>query len=106
MEYKFTVANFDTEVLGSNIPVLVDLYADWCGPCKMMGPVVAEMAEKFEGKIKVGKLNVDNDGAIAQKYGVASIPTFLFFQDGKVVEKAIGAMSSDDLEALINQVLL
>ena len=106
MEYKFTAANFDAEVLGSDIPVLVDLYADWCGPCKMMGPVVAEMAEKYDGKIKVGKLNVDDDGAVAQKYGVASIPTFLFFQGGKVVETAIGAMSSDDLEALIQQVLL
>lgn len=105
MEYKFTESNFKSEVLESEIPVLMDLYADWCGPCKMMGPVVAEMAEKFEGKIKVGKLNVDNDGAIAQQYGVASIPTFLFFKGGEVVEKAIGAMSSDDLEALIQQVI-
>ncbi|MBQ7359236.1 MAG: thioredoxin [Lachnospiraceae bacterium] len=106
MEYKFTAANFETEVLGSDIPVLVDLYADWCGPCKMMGPVVAEMAEKYDGKIKVGKLNVDDDGAIAQRYGVASIPTFLFFKGGQVVETAIGAMSTDDLDALIMQVLL
>ena len=72
MEYKFTTANFDQEVLASHIPVMVDFYADWCGPCKMMGPVVEKMAEKFAGKVKIGKLNVDDEGAIAQKYREAA----------------------------------
>lgn len=105
MEYKFTEANFQSEVLESDIPVLVDFYADWCGPCKMMGPVVAAMAEKFDGKMKIGKLNVDDDGEVAQKYRVASIPTFIIFKNGEPVANYLGSMSADDLEAKLNQVL-
>ncbi len=105
MEYKFTEANFQNEVLESDIPVLVDFYADWCGPCKMMGPVVAAMAEKFDGKMKIGKLNVDDDGAVAQKYRVASIPTFIIFKNGEPVANYLGSMSADDLEEKLNQVL-
>lgn len=105
MEYKFTEANFEKEVLESEIPVLVDFYADWCGPCKMMGPVVDKMAEKFEGKMKIGKLNVDDDGAIAQKYRVASIPTFIIFKGGEPVANYLGAMSAESLEEKLNQVL-
>lgn len=105
MEYKFTTDNFQKEVLESEIPVLVDFYADWCGPCKMMGPVVEKMAEKFDGKVKVGKLNVDDAGAIAQQYRVASIPTFIFFKDGQVVETSVGAMSAGALEEKLNKLL-
>lgn len=105
MEYKFTEANFQKEVLESEIPVLVDFYADWCGPCKMMGPVVEQMAEKFEGKMKIGKLNVDDAGAVAQKYRVASIPTFIIFKNGEPVANYLGAMSEEELESHLNAVL-
>lgn len=105
MEYKFTEANFQQEVLESEIPVLVDFYADWCGPCKMMGPVVEAMAEKFEGKMKIGKLNVDDAGAVAQKYRVASIPTFIIFKNGEPVANYLGAMSEEELEAHLNAAL-
>ena len=79
MEYTFTAANFEEEVLQSELPVLVDFYADWCGPCKMMGPVVEKCAEAYAGKMKIGKLNVDDNMAIAQKYRVVSIPHFIVF---------------------------
>ena len=75
MEYKFTSANFETEVLKSELPVLVDFFADWCGPCKMMAPIVESLAESYEGKVKVGKLNIDDEMEIAQRYRVMSIPT-------------------------------
>ncbi len=77
MEYKFTEENFDAEVLKSDIPVLVDFYADWCGPCKMMMPVVEKLAETYDGKVKVGKVNSDENNQLAAKYGIMSIPSFL-----------------------------
>ena len=98
MEYKFTSANFEEEVLNSEIPVLVDFYADWCGPCKMMAPIVESLAESFDGKVKVGKLNIDEEMDIAQKYRVMSIPTFIVFKGGQALETSVGAMSKDDLE--------
>lgn len=97
MEYKFTTANFEEEVLKSDIPVLVDFYADWCGPCKMMGPVVEKLAEELAGKIKIGKCNVDENMALAQKYRVASIPNFIVFKGGQPVANYLGAMSEDEL---------
>lgn len=103
---KFTTANFEAEVLKSDIPVLVDFYADWCGPCKMMGPIVEKLAEKYEGKVKIGKLNVDENMEIAQKYRVASIPTFIFFEKGEAVETAMGAMSAKMLEEKVKMMLL
>ena len=103
---KFTTANFEAEVLKSDIPVLVDFYADWCGPCKMMGPIVEKLAEKYEGKVKIGKLNVDENMEIAQKYRVASIPTFIFFEKGEAVETAMGAMSAKVLEEKVKMMLL
>ena len=105
MEHKFTTENFEEEVLKSDIPVLVDFYADWCGPCKMMAPVVEKMAEEFEGRIKVGKLNTDENMQIAQQYRIVSIPTFMVFQDGKVSESWLGAMSAADLQDKLEQVL-
>jgi thioredoxin 1 len=92
MEKQFTQDNFTEEVLGSNVPVMVDFYADWCGPCKMMGPMVKKLANQYDGKIKIGKLNVDEQPSLAAQYGVSSIPNFVFFKDGKVVDQAIGAM--------------
>lgn len=100
---KFDSTNFQSEVLESAIPVLVDFYADWCGPCKMMAPLVEKMAEKYEGKMKIGKLDVEESMDIAQKYRVMNIPTFIFFENGAVVETHIGGMSAADLEAKIQQ---
>lgn len=97
MEYKFTVANFEEEVLNSELPVLVDFYADWCGPCKMMAPIVERVAEEYEGKLKVGKCNTDENMPLAQKYRIASIPTFMIFKGGEPVATFMGAMSADDL---------
>lgn len=105
MELKITEQNFDTEVLQSSQPVLVDFYADWCGPCKMMAPVVAELAESYEGKCKVGKCNVDENGALAQKYGVMSIPNFIIFKNGQAVANIVGAVSRSRLEEEIEKAL-
>mgnify|MGYP004552187339 CR=1 FL=1 len=105
MEYTFTVANFEEEVLHSEIPVLVDFYADWCGPCKMMGPVVEKCAEAYAGKMKIGKLNVDENMAIAQKYRVVSIPHFIVFKNGEPAVTFGGAMSEADFRQKLDQVL-
>ena len=102
MEYKFTVDNFEVEVVQSDIPVLVDFYADWCNPCKMMGPVVAKMAAEFEGKVKVGKCNVDDNMTIAQKYRIASIPAFIIFKNGEVANKTVGVVSKTEIEQILN----
>lgn len=103
MEYKFTVANFEEEVLRSELPVLVDFYADWCGPCKMMAPVVEKIAEEYDGRIKVGKCNTDENMPLTQKYRVSNIPTFMIFKEGQAVATFIGAMSADDLRDRIEE---
>lgn len=105
MEFKFTEQNFETEVLQSDVPVLVDFYADWCGPCKMMAPVVEKLAEEMAGQAKVGKLNVDDEGALAQQYRVVSIPTFLIFKNGEVVDTMVGAMSAAALKEKLMKVI-
>ncbi len=83
----------------------MDFYADWCGPCKMMAPIVESLAESFDGKVKVGKLNIDEEMDIAQKYRVMSIPTFIVFKGGQALETSVGAMSKDDLEKKLQKVL-
>ena len=98
----FTTENFDAEVLQAKGAVLVDFYADWCGPCKMMSPIVEQMEKVFEGRLKVGKLNVDDNQDIAMKYGVMSIPSFLFFKDGALVETFVGAMPADAFQAKLS----
>ncbi|MEF2616843.1 MAG: thioredoxin [Lachnospiraceae bacterium] len=106
MEYTFTAANFEEEVLQSELPVLVDFYADWCGPCKMMGPVVEKCAEAYAGKMKIGKLNVDDNMAIAQKYRVVSIPHFIVFKNGEPAVTFGGAMSEADFRQKLDQALM
>ncbi len=88
----FTDGNFDAEALKSDIPVIVDFWAAWCGPCKMIAPIIEDLAGEYEGKVKVGKLDVDENQQTAIKYGVRSIPTVLFLKSGKVVETIIGAV--------------
>ncbi|PXV85306.1 thioredoxin [Lachnotalea glycerini] len=90
--------NFDEEVLKSNLPVLVDFYAEWCGPCKMMGPVVEAIANEVEGLAKVGKIDVDESRVIASKYNVMSVPTFMIFKNGSLEETVVGAVSKDVLK--------
>ncbi|VAW13604.1 Thioredoxin [hydrothermal vent metagenome] len=97
-----TEKNFDSEVLKSDLPVLVDFWAEWCGPCKMVSPIVDEISTELEGKLKVGKVNVDEAQTLAQKYNVMSIPTLFVFKGGEVVEQIIGAMSKDQLLEKIN----
>ena len=89
-EIILTSDNFETEVIGSEIPVLVDFWAPWCGPCKMLGPVISQIAEENEGKVKVGKVNVDEEDELAAQYGIQSIPTVLLFKGGEVVTQSLG----------------
>jgi thioredoxin 1 len=90
MALVFTSENFKEEVLDSNIPVLVDFWAVWCGPCKMLTPTIDQIAKEFDGKVKVGKVNVDENQQLAAQYGIMSIPTVIIFKNGKVVEQFIG----------------
>ncbi|BAI80636.1 thioredoxin [Deferribacter desulfuricans SSM1] len=90
MALTFTEENFQKEVLESDIPVLVDFWAVWCGPCKMLAPTIDQLANELEGKVKVGKVNVDENQSLAARYGIMSIPTVMIFKDGKVVEQFIG----------------
>ena len=106
MEHKFTTADFDKEVLASDIPVFVDFYADWCGPCKMMAPVVEKLAEKYEGKLKVGKCNIDEESGLAGRYRVMSIPTMMIFVNGEVRDTIVGAVSQNELEQKIEKALV
>ena len=94
---EVTDANFQAEVLDSDIPVIVDFWAAWCGPCRMVGPIVAEIAEDQGGKVKVGKLNVDENRETATKYGIMSIPTILLFEKGAVAKQIVGAMPKSAL---------
>ena len=100
-EITITAKNFESEVLKSDLPVLVDFWATWCGPCKMLAPVVAQLAEKYEGKVKVGKVNVDDEGEIAARFGIMSIPTLIVFKNGEAVKTSVGYQSLEALEALL-----
>lgn len=100
-EITLTSENFKAEVLESKVPVLVDFWATWCGPCQMMGPVVEEMANESDGSYKVGKVNVDEQGDLAQEYGIMSIPAFFVFKDGKVAASTVGAQGKDALLEMI-----
>jgi thioredoxin 1 len=102
-----TDENFETEVLQSDVPVLIDFWAAWCGPCRVIAPTIEKLAADFEGRAKVGKLDVDNNPQTAMRFGIRSIPTLLFFKDGRVVDQTVGIMQerqlADKLDALIGQ---
>ncbi|ADY56391.1 thioredoxin [Syntrophobotulus glycolicus DSM 8271] len=101
----FTSQNWQNEVLDADKPVLVDFWASWCGPCRMIGPVVEELAGDYDGKVIVGKLNVDEQGEIAQKYGIMSIPSLLLFKNGQIKEKTVGFRGKGDLVKIIDSSL-
>lgn len=103
MEIELTSANYDGEVIKSNVPVLVDFWATWCGPCRMVAPVIKEIADEYAGKIKVGKVNVDAEGALAAANAIVSIPTVMLFVNGKMVEKLVGARGIEDYEEIIDK---
>ena len=97
----FTDAGFDTDVLNSNQPVLVDFWAEWCGPCRQMGPTIDTIASEYAGKAKVGKLNVDEHGQIAMRYNIRGIPTLLLFKGGKVVDQRVGAVGKAEVQKML-----
>ena len=97
MELKINSENFEKEVLNSEKPVLVDFFADWCGPCKMMAPIVEELATELDGKVKVGKINVDENSDIAVEYNVMSIPTLIIFKNGKEEKRLVGLRDKEEL---------
>jgi thioredoxin 1 len=96
-----TDASFDSDVLKSSVPVLVDYWAEWCGPCKMIAPILDEIAGDYQGKLKIAKVNVDENQQITQKYGIRSIPTLILFKDGEVHAQKVGAMSKSQLAAFL-----
>ena len=102
---EFTADNFETEVIQSAQPVLVDFWAEWCGPCRQIAPAVDEVAAEYEGRAVVGKVNVDHHPTIATQYGIRSIPNLLVFSDGKVQQQIVGAVGKDELSEAINKLL-
>lgn len=100
-EIKLTAENFEQEVAASGVPVLVDFWATWCGPCRMIAPIVAEIAKEYAGKLKVGKVNVDEEPELAAAFKITSIPTILIFKNGKVTDTVVGYRTKEQLEALL-----
>ena len=101
MAMQFTVDNFEKEVLGADVPVLVDFWAEWCGPCRMLGPVIETLAGKANGAYKVGKVNVDEQPDLARRYGIMSIPTVLLFKNGQLADKSVGLVPESKLAAML-----
>ena len=98
MTLEITDANFEELVLKSSKPVIVDMWAEWCGPCRMVGPIVEELAKEYEGKAVIGKMNVDNNPTVPTQFGIRSIPTILFFKNGQLVDRQVGAVPKASLE--------
>lgn len=105
MALEFNDSNFDELVLKSDVPVIVDFWAEWCGPCRMVGPVVEEIGNNYEGKAKVGKLNVDHNPEVSAKFGIRNIPTILFFKNGEVADKQVGAVPKQVLQSKLEALL-
>ena len=103
MEIELTQANFEEEVLKSSVPVLVDFWAPWCGPCRMLAPILAQIAQEKSGMLKVGKVNVDEAAELAAQYGISSIPALLLFKGGQVAAQTVGFMQKADLERFAAQ---
>ena len=105
MAIEVNDSNFKSEVTDAEMPVLVDFWAPWCGPCKMIAPILDELAKEYDGKVKVVKLNVDDSPNTASEFGIRSIPTLVLFKDGKVFEQTIGAQSKENLKQLVDKSL-
>ncbi len=103
---ELTDDNFEQEVINSDLPVLVDFWATWCGPCRMVGPIVDELAKEYAGKLKVGKMNVDSNGRTSIKYGIMSIPSLLFFKKGQVVDQLVGAAPKRSFVEKLDRILV
>ena len=100
-ELTITEQNFDEEVLNAKTPVLVDFWATWCGPCRMLAPIIEEIAKEYDGKVKVGKVNVDDERELALQFGVSSIPTVLVFENGEIKATSVGYRPKEEIEALL-----
>jgi len=105
VEVNLTSENFEQEVLRSPIPVLIDFWAPWCGPCKMIAPLVDELADEYDGKVKIAKVNIDVESAIAERHGIVSIPTFVLYRDGAVEAQKNGAVPKRDIEAMFKDLV-
>ena len=100
-----TGANFEAEVLKAPVPVLLDFWAPWCGPCRMVGPFVEQLAEEYSGRLKVGKVNVDEEADLASRHGIVSIPTMVIYKNGEIANQAVGALPKQNIEALFKDLV-
>lgn len=100
---KISTKNFDSEVINSQTPVLVDFFAEWCGPCKMLSPIIDDIAEQMKSKIKIGKIDIDESPDLASKFSVMTVPTLILFKDGEAVEKSVGVKSKDAIIEMISK---
>ena len=101
---EFTDTNFESDVIGSDLPVLVDFWAEWCQPCRMLTPTIEELAAQYKGRVKVGKLNTDTNRDVSIKYGISAIPTIILFQDGEVRKKFVGLTSKDQFQEVLDEI--